>query len=72
MTKQYDLDRLEGKMAVLVDENGRSLNVPVKKLPKKAREGDILIYDGKTFSRDEKAAKAALKEAQNLLEKITK
>ncbi|MBQ3334967.1 MAG: DUF3006 domain-containing protein [Eubacteriaceae bacterium] len=72
MCGQFDLDRLEGHVAVLVDRDGRSLNISVSQLPKGAREGDRLIFDGKTFSRDDKATKAALTEARNLLEKITK
>ena len=72
MCGQFDLDRLEGHVAVLVDRDGRSLNISVSQLPKDIREGDVLSYDGKTFIRDEKAKKAALQEARNILDKITK
>ncbi len=72
MIKHYDLDRLEGRVAVLVDDDGRALTIAAAKLPKDAREGDRLNFDGKTFTRDVRAAKAALAESKKLLETITK
>ena len=72
MRKHYDLDRLEGRVAVLVDDDGLSLTIPMKKLPKDAREGDRLNYDGKAFFIDSKATKESLRAAKHLLDKITK
>jgi hypothetical protein len=36
------VDRVEGKVAVLVDDNGRAANVELSRLPPGAREGSVL------------------------------
>jgi hypothetical protein len=38
----YAVDRIEGRMAVLVGDDGRSLEFLRRDLPKKAREGSLL------------------------------
>lgn len=39
----YIIDRVEGLIAVLEDEDGEFRNVPAASLPEDAREGDIVI-----------------------------
>lgn len=40
----YTIDRIEGTLAVLEDEDGEFRNVPVAALPEDAREGDVLTW----------------------------
>ena len=49
----YSVDRFEGDLAVLVDEDGNSRDVPRHRLPAGAKEG--LEADG-SFTPDEEAA----------------
>ena len=39
---RYTIDRIEGLLAVLEDEDGESREVPVSALPESAREGDLV------------------------------
>jgi hypothetical protein len=38
----YVIDRIEGKIAVVVGDDGRSLEVPKRQLPRGCREGTVL------------------------------
>ncbi len=38
----YVVDRIEGKIAVVVGDNGRSFDVPKRQLPHGSREGTVL------------------------------
>ncbi len=49
MDEVYSLDRLEGEMAVLVDDEGVSLSLPLTALPPEAQPGDILRREGEGF-----------------------
>ncbi len=52
MTTRLSLDRFEGKnksIAVLLADDGTTLNVPKALLPKGARAGDVLVL---TIERD--------------------
>ena len=43
----YSVDRIESDLAVLVDDNGQSVSVPVSQLPASIRCGDVLcLQDG--------------------------
>ena len=41
----YVLDRIEGKMAVIVADDDRTFDVPRRVLPKGSREGTVLRID---------------------------
>jgi DUF3006 family protein len=41
----YVIDRVEGKTAVIVADDGSALDVPREELPKGSREGTILRVD---------------------------
>lgn len=43
----YVVDRFEGKTAVVVGDDGRSLDVPRRDLPKGAQEGTVLRVETK-------------------------
>ncbi len=65
MTTRMSLDRFEGKnksIAVLVADDGTTLNVPKRFLPKGARAGDVLTL---TIERDaEETARLAAQTRQ--------
>jgi hypothetical protein len=65
VTTRLSLDRFEGKnksIAVLVADDGTTLNVPKAFLPKGARTGDVLIL---TIERDaEETARLAAQTRQ--------
>ncbi len=46
MIKRGTLERLDGKYAVLLWENGSSF------IPREARLGDTIIFDGTTYTLD--------------------
>jgi len=51
MIKRGTLERLDGKYAVLLWENGSSF-IPRRYLPPEARLGDTIIFDGTTYTLD--------------------
>lgn len=46
------IDRFENDIAVLEDDNGEAVNVPVALLPKGACEGDCVVFDGESYTLD--------------------
>lgn len=49
----YVVDRIEGKTAVMVGDDGRTFDVPRRALPKGCREGTVLRIDaGSTENPD--------------------
>ena len=55
----YTIDRIEGLLAVLENEDGETRHVPVSALPETAREGDLVTEtEPDTFSVDEAATEA--------------
>lgn len=42
--KQYAIDRLEGRVAVCEDEDGKLSEIPRASLPEDAKEGDVLAF----------------------------
>jgi hypothetical protein len=63
------IDRIEGKLAVLLIRDGESikLNVPLILLPEGSKEGDILDI---SIQKDEKEAEDAKKRVSGLIEKL--
>ncbi len=53
----YSVDRLEGCMAVLIDEEGNSRSVPLTVLPAEIQPGTMLrdICEGFSLATDEEA-----------------
>lgn len=54
----YSVDRIEGDVAVLVDEDGNSRDVPQAALPPDIRAGDMLREQNGMFVLDADAANA--------------
>lgn len=46
------IDRFEEEYAVCEDENKKILNINKSKIPKQAKEGDIIIYRDGTYILD--------------------
>ena len=42
----YSVDRIEGPLAVLQDDEGENRAVPLAELPEGLREGDVLCREG--------------------------
>jgi hypothetical protein len=63
------IDRIEGKLAVLLigDEESIKLNVPLILLPDGSKEGDILDI---SIHKDEKETEDATKRVSSLIEKL--
>ncbi|MBP3313732.1 MAG: DUF3006 domain-containing protein [Oscillospiraceae bacterium] len=49
----YTIDRFEGEIALLEQEDRKMIEVPRHLLPHGAKEGDCLQFDGKTYVLDE-------------------
>ena len=67
----YSVDRIEGPLAVLQDDEGENRTVPLAELPEGLREGDVLCREGErwrpaTEERDRRRA-----ELQALLDRLT-
>ena len=54
----YSVDRFEGDVAVLVDEDGNSLDVPLTDLPEGVKSGDMLCRQTEGFRFDADATDA--------------
>ena len=51
--KRYSYDRREGELAVLVDDEGNQVNVPLADLPQDSREGSVLRLTEGRYAVDE-------------------
>ena len=60
---RFSLDRFEGRIAVLVDDDGRPWNVPAGLLPKGVQPGDVLTV---RIERDDEATQALAAETRAL------
>jgi len=77
-TAFYVVDRLEGKMAVLVSDKGETIEMPRLELPHGVREGSVLrvrfgapnVPDWSSAVVDSKEEKRRLDEAQKLLDEM--
>lgn len=67
MTKRLSVDRFEGSVAVLVDDDGNQFDVKKSRLPEGAKECTVLSLDGDvksgTFTIDHAETKRAAAEA---------
>lgn len=72
MTHRLSLDRFEGKnksIAVLLTEDGESINVPRALLPPDVKAGDVLSL---TFERDAEATRKLVEETRAVQEELKK
>lgn len=72
MTTRLSLDRFEGRnkaTAVLLTEDGTSINVPKALLPPGARAGDVLSL---TLERDDAATRKLAEDTARLQDELSK
>lgn len=61
------IDRFEGEFAVAVNMNGEVFNINIENLPKEAKEGDVIIINGK-ITIDKEETERLRKSSQKYLE----
>lgn len=50
--ERYTIDRFEEDIAVCEREDGAMVDIPCEALPDDAAEGDVLVFDGGTYTLD--------------------
>ncbi len=68
--KRFSIDRFEGNIAVLIDENENKICISRDDLPSSVKEGDILIYDGEKYSIDFDDTDARKSEVKRLIDEL--
>ncbi len=63
------IDRIEGKIAVVITEENMKFNFPLALLPHGCEEGDVLNI---SIERDQEATLQAREEVSSLMEKLKK
>ena len=66
----WSVDRIEGDVAVLIDENGNDTVAALADLPARLKEGMMLRLADGVYSVDEKAAQERKKVVLSLQEKL--
>lgn len=64
------VDRFEGNYALCEKEDGTIMNVEKDRLPKGAKEGDVLILEGESIFIDNNATLERKKYIEELIEDI--
>jgi hypothetical protein len=67
---RYTIDRFEGKYAVCESETGEMISIPAENLPKKAKEGDIIIESNGIYAIDRVTGNKAKAEIEKLMDDI--
>lgn len=67
---KFTIDRFEGNFAVCEKEDGTMININRDKLPKKVKEGDILLVEDDSIKVDEKATKERKKSIDKLMKDL--
>ncbi len=68
----YSVDRMEREIAVLVDEDGNSVDVPLSALPTGVRGGDMVRLCDGVYTRDDDAAAARRQKIWDLQNRLRK
>lgn len=63
---KYIIDRIEGKFAVCESSELKFVNILKKELPKDVKEGDVLLFNGKSYVIDIEETKKRKKEIEDL------
>ena len=67
---KYSVDRVEGDIAVLIDDDGCSCPTPLMDLPVDIRCGDVLILQDGVYMHDREATESRRSYVQSLQEKL--
>ena len=70
--RTYSVDRIEGDVAVLVDDDGHSVPVPVSQLPASVISGDVLRLQDGIYELDRTETDARRSFVLSLQDKIRK
>ncbi len=66
----YSIDRFEGDVAVLIDEQETVCNVPCTQLPDGAKAGDMLRFEDGRYLPDDEATRARREQILRLQNKL--
>lgn len=66
----YSIDRFEGELAVLVDEQETAHDVPRSLLPNGAKAGDMLRFEDGRYVPDDDAARSRREQILRLQNKL--
>ena len=66
----YSIDRIEGTVAVLVDDYGGVVHEELSKLPKGAKEGSVLCRVGDEYTDDHMELELRRHLARDMIEDI--
>ncbi len=70
MKKYYSVDRIEGKIAVLISDGDKNrINVDISLLPN-ISESDILFFDGEKYLKDDNEKSVRIKRIESKLSKL--
>jgi transcription elongation factor len=67
--KRGVIDRFEGDI-VVIETEGRTIDVPMGRLPQKAKAGDVVIIDGDKFRLDRAETKKRKAEIDVLMDEL--
>lgn len=67
---KFIIDRFEDNYAVCEKENREMINIDVNKLPKLAKEGDVLSIDGDIITIDEDETTARKERIKKLMDDL--
>ena len=70
---EYTIDRFEGEYAICENRETEELtNISITKIPKGAKEGDILDFSNGEYTINHEEAKVTREEIQELMEELKK
>lgn len=69
---KYIIDRFEGEYAVCEDEAGNMHDLPLAKLPKGAKEGDVIVEVDDAYIIDHEETEQRKKKIQSLMDELFK
>ena len=68
---KYTLDRFEADFAVLIDNNGKIINIPASYITD-AKEGDTVVFENNKYTVDKQDTKNRKEHINNLKNKLFK
>ena len=68
--KQFSIDRFEGQIAILIDEEGKKASIRREDLPQNAVEGDVLYLEGEKFVKNPSETDQKRAEVQSLIDEL--
>ena len=69
---EYSIDRFEEEQAVLIDSAGEKKIVLKTQLPEDVAEGDMLLFDGEKYQKNQTLTDQRRAEAKRLINKLFK